>query len=76
MDSFHDKGQAMNNQSFQVQGMSCGHCVRAVTEAVRQVDPQAEVQVDLASGRVEVQSQRERAELVRAIEEEGYRVAA
>jgi len=66
----------MNNQSFQVQGMSCGHCVRAVTEAVRQVDPQAEVQVDLASGRVEVQSQRERAELVRAIEEEGYRVAA
>jgi len=64
----------MNSQNFQVQGMSCGHCVKAVTEAVRQVDPQAEVQVDLASGRVQVQSGHERAELARAIESEGYRV--
>jgi copper chaperone len=64
----------MNSQNFQVQGMSCGHCVKAVTEAVRQVDPQAEVRVDLASGKVEVQSERERAELARAIESEGYRV--
>jgi copper chaperone len=66
----------VNQQNFQVQGMSCGHCVRAVTEAVRSVDPQAEVKVDLASGQVEVQSQRDRAELARAIEEEGYKVAA
>jgi copper chaperone len=66
----------MNNQTFQVQGMSCGHCVRAVTEAVRQLDPQADVRVDLASGRVDVQSERERAELAQAIEGEGYRVAA
>lgn len=64
----------MNSQNFQVQGMSCGHCVKAVTEAVRQVDPQAEVRVDLASGKVEVQSERERGELARAIESEGYRV--
>jgi len=66
----------MSNQTFQVQGMSCGHCVQAVTQAVRQLDPQAQVQVDLVSGRVEVQSGRERAELAQAIEGEGYRVAA
>ena len=63
-------------QTFQVQGMSCGHCVRAVTQAVQQADPAAQVQVDLASGRIEVQSARPRAELARAIEDEGYTVAA
>jgi copper chaperone len=64
------------NQSFQVQGMSCGHCVGAVTQAVKSVDPQAEVKVDLASGTVEVQSQQDPAAIAKAIEEEGYRVAA
>ena len=63
------------NQSFQVQGMSCGHCVGAVTNAVRALDPQAQVKVDLATGQVDVQSQQERAAIVEAIEEEGYRVA-
>jgi copper chaperone len=64
------------NQSFQVQGMSCGHCVGAVTQAVKSVDPQAEVKVDLATGKVEVQSQQDHAAIVKAIEEEGYKVAA
>lgn len=63
------------NQSFQVQGMTCGHCVKAVTEAVKTLDPKAEVQVDLASGKVQVQSEQDRAALAGAIEEEGYKVA-
>ena len=64
------------NQTFQVQGMSCNHCVGAVTQAVKSVDPQAEVQVDLASGKVEVRSQQDHTAIARAIEEEGYKVAA
>ena len=64
------------NQTFQVQGMSCGHCVGAVTRAVKTLDPQAEVKVDLGSGKVEVQSQQDHAALAAAIEEEGYKVAA
>jgi copper chaperone len=64
------------NQTFQVQGMSCGHCAGAVTEAVKSVDPQAEVKVDLATGKVEVQSGQDRAAIARAIEEEGYQVTA
>ena len=64
------------NQTFQVQGMSCGHCVGAVTQAVKSVDPQAEVKVDLASGKVEVQSQQDHGAIAKAIEEEGYKVAA
>ena len=64
------------NQTFNVQGMSCGHCVGAVTQAVKSVDPQAEVRVDLAGGKVDVQTQQDRAAIARAIEEEGYKVAA
>jgi copper chaperone len=64
------------NQTFLVKGMTCGHCVRAVTEAVKSVDQQADVKVDLASGKVEVQTQQDRGAIARAIAEEGYEVAA
>lgn len=64
------------NQTFTVQGMTCGHCERAVTQAVKQVDPQAGVKIDRATGQVDVQSNAPREALARAIAEEGYAVAA
>jgi copper chaperone len=64
------------NQTFQVQGMTCGHCERAVTQAVKQVDPQAEVRIDRPSGKVDVQSSADHAAIAKAIAEEGYTVAA
>ena len=70
-----EKEHAMN-QSFTVQGMTCGHCEKAVTRAIRQLDPQAEVRIDRAQGRVDVQSEQPREALARAIAEEGYAVAA
>lgn len=57
---------------FQVDGMSCGHCVKAVTEAVQSVDPAARVDVDLASHRVEVDSSADRERLASALREAGY----
>ena len=30
-------------QQFKVSGMSCGHCVRAVTQAIKALDPAAQV---------------------------------
>lgn len=63
------------NQLFQVQGMSCGHCVKAVTQAIQKLDPQARVSVSLDQGRVEVDSAAEREALAQAIREEGYTVA-
>lgn len=64
------------NHVFQVQGLSCQHCVRAVEAAVRALDPQARVRVDLAQGRVEVESTQPREALAQAIQAEGYTVAA
>jgi copper chaperone len=41
---------------LQVEEMSCGHCVASVTKAVKALDAQASVAVDLAAGQVEVES--------------------
>jgi copper chaperone len=59
-------------QTFNVQGMTCGHCVRAVTNAIKGQDPAAEVQIDLAKGEVAVQSQLAAEQVIGLIEEEGY----
>ena len=56
-------------------GMTCGHCEKAVTEAVKQVDPQADVHIDRAANRVDVQSTAEPGALVAAISEEGYQAS-
>ena len=63
-------------QVLNVQGMTCGHCVRAVTEAVKTVDPQATVNIDLATGVVEIDSSQPREALSSAITAEGYTVQA
>lgn len=57
---------------FEVPQMSCGHCVRAVTEAVHEVDPQAQVQVDLTRKRVLVDTREPRERVVTALAEAGY----
>jgi len=62
-------------QVFLVEGMSCQHCVKAVTQAVQQLDPQAEVLVDLPAKKVEVHSTATREAIARAIADEGYAVA-
>ncbi|RMR31388.1 putative CopZ protein [Pseudomonas syringae pv. coriandricola] len=59
-------------QLFTVQGMTCGHCVRAVTEAIKNADPAAEVQVELASKQVKVQSSLSPEQIIGLIGEEGY----
>ena len=46
----------MNTSSYTVVGMTCGHCVSAVTEEVGQVPGVTGVEVDLASGRLTVTS--------------------
>jgi copper chaperone len=63
-------------QVFDVQGMTCGHCERAVTQAVQSADPEATVRIDRSTGRVEVgNTSTPRAAIAAAIAEEGYAVA-
>lgn len=44
----------MADLTVTVQGMTCDHCVRAVTDAVAKLDGVDDVAVDLDTGRVEV----------------------
>ena len=62
--------------SLEVRGMSCGHCAAAVTRAIRDVDPGAEVKVDLERGRVDVQGQAAPAAVSEAVSEAGYEVVS
>jgi len=71
-----DSKRTIMNQSFDVQGMTCGHCEKAVTQAVQSVDPQAKVTIDRPAGKVQVQSNEPREAIARAIAEEGYPVIA
>ncbi|VVP98762.1 cation transporter [Pseudomonas fluorescens] len=61
-------------QVFNVQGMSCGHCVKAITNAVQAKDPAASVRVDLAAKEVGVESALTSDQVIEAISEEGYAV--
>ncbi|MFJ2712712.1 MULTISPECIES: cation transporter [unclassified Pseudomonas] len=61
-------------QVFNVQGMSCGHCVKAITNAVQAKDPAASVRVDLAAKEVGVESALSADQVIEAISEEGYAV--
>jgi copper chaperone len=58
--------------TFQVEGMTCQHCVKSVTEAVKTVDASAEVKVLLSSGVVQVTSAQSDDALIIAIAEAGY----
>ncbi len=60
---------------FHVEGMSCQHCVAAITRAVQAVDTAAQVEVDLAGGRVRITSSADIGALKAAIDEAGYAVS-
>jgi copper chaperone len=63
------------NQHFTVTGMSCGHCERAITQAIHALDPQAQVHIDRNAQQVQVQSDLARQALAQAITSEGYALA-
>lgn len=60
---------------FTLPDMSCGHCVGAVTKALQDVAPQARVQIDLATKKVQVDNADDREALARALSDAGYEPA-
>ena len=52
--------------------MTCGHCVRSVTETVQRVDAQATLKIDLPTHQVHIESTQPQAAFVAALTEEGY----
>ena len=64
--------------TFEVHGMTCGHCEKAVTQAIHRLDAQATVQIDRAQNQVSVSSEQtiDVPAITAAIREEGYEVKA
>jgi copper chaperone len=59
--------------TFEVNDMTCGHCVGRITQAVRSIDQGAKVHVDLATHRVGIEPTRSNAiQLGDAIQQAGY----
>ncbi len=63
--------------TFTVMGMTCGHCVAAVTDEVSRLDNVSTVEIDLASGAVTVVSEGpvDPAAFAAAVDEAGYEMA-
>ena len=57
---------------FQVNDMTCGHCVGAISKAIADVDAAAKVEIDLPTHRVRITGTDEQAEMEAAIREAGY----
>ena len=59
--------------SFSVSDMTCGHCVSSITKAVKAVDHAAQVRIDLATHRVDIDpTEVSAADLSAAISEAGF----
>ena len=59
---------------LKVEGMSCGHCVSAVTKSVQAVDAAAKVEVDLPTQKVRVNSSASLENIKAAVADAGYDV--
>jgi copper chaperone len=57
---------------YSVPDMTCGHCAQAIEKAVKSVDPQAEVAVDLTTKEVTVRSEADEARVAETIRDAGY----
>jgi copper chaperone len=61
--------------SLKVSGMTCGGCINAVTRAIQAQDPQAKVQVDLASQTVNLETTLSEPKASQLIAEAGFPVS-
>lgn len=68
----------MVKTSIKVAGMTCQHCVNSVTEEVSELAGVVSVNIDLASGNVEIESENEllATDLEAAVHEAGYEVVS
>lgn len=57
---------------IKIEGMTCGHCVRAVTTALEKLPGVERVEVDLTSGTAVLAGTPDAAAALAAVREEGY----
>ncbi len=64
----------MTNETLKIEGMSCGHCVRAVTEALREIEGVDVQRVEIGKAEIAYPATVTRERVVAALEDAGYGV--
>lgn len=66
----------MTTQTYTVDGMTCDHCVKAVSDEIAKIDGVTGVDVELATGSVTVASDSgvDDADVRAAVDEAGYEI--
>ena len=60
------------NMKFRIDNMTCGGCARSVTATIQDLDPNAQVNIDVATKLVEVKTTLDTAQIVAALTEDGF----
>jgi copper chaperone len=71
----------MSNKIINVDGMTCGHCVNAVTEEISKISGVTEVNIDLRAGEISpvtitAETEISDVDLAAAVEEAGYSIVS
>jgi len=61
---------------FHIENMTCGGCVRGVTKAIQNVDPNAEIQADPPSRKLEVKTSASQEQVEAALNDAGFPAVA
>ena len=69
-------GEVMTTTTYDVQGMTCGHCVRSVTEEISEVQGVSSVDVDLEKGTAVVTGEADPEAVRSAVTGAGYEVTS
>lgn len=57
---------------FNVENMTCGHCVASITKAVKTIEPDADLQADLETHRIKVVGTTNQDAVLNAITDAGF----
>lgn len=57
---------------FQIEDMTCGGCARSVTQAIKNIDSTAELDIDVPARLVEIRSQKSAEELQTVLTAAGF----
>lgn len=59
-------------QVFEIQSMSCGGCASRVAQAIKSLDAQAKIEIDVPTRTVRIETTEARASIATALAEAGY----
>ena len=57
---------------FNVENMTCGHCVKAITQALTEADADAQVKANVEQKEIAIETTLEVNQIIALLEDEGY----